>query len=542
MNFAKTFCKPSATVALMPAGLPIRIQYNEHGLAQAVRIGFDEHIDANKYLESASSVDDATLKELLQRIKGFVPQAISLTGGTTWVYGVMYTGKIPCEEGPIPAALYDAYVKDIINGGYYQFYAGFVRSLAASFQGPLVTKNFLTSNGFNCLPQMVIPVSMSDDTLQMMMNTNWSPFKYPFIAGFFIFEELNCRYASSNLLQIKVTNEPDPFVDIDGYLKGEVITESGRTYTFNYSAIIHHGVSKGCTLLVERETADSALDILVTRLSPEADRMLETMNHDVKCPVCGKVYKAGLSDAPIECDDPHCLSHEYYTAQKMMEVFKLPSFSYNSYKSLVESKTIICLTDLLEVPICKDQEIKVSLAEAMYAAIPTSVVPNIEILERFANKCNNSVESVVYYLENPLRIETDLDIMDPIVRRLAKWLEDPYNVSTLTTIFARVKISEKLQKFDGAPIFRGNTIAVTGKFKRGDYREIESILMSYAATVVPSIERGQDLPDVILVGSLNEGISGELIQKAKLHNIPIVYEDEFFVKYEIDQDLANNLL
>ena len=178
----------------------------------------------------------------------------------------------------------------------------------------------------------------------------------------------------------------------------------------------------------------------------------------------------------------------------------------------------------------------------MYAAIPTSVVPNIEILERFANKCNNSVESVVYYLENPLRIETDLDIMDPIVRRLAKWLEDPYNVSTLTTIFARVKISEKLQKFDGAPIFRGNTIAVTGKFKRGDYREIESILMSYAATVVPSIERGQDLPDVILVGSLNEGISGELIQKAKLHNIPIVYEDEFFVKYEIDQDLANNLL
>lgn len=533
MKFSKTFCKPSANVAVIPAGLIVKLQYNQNGILQKC----DVVINTSNF-----KLDPDKCKEFFQRIKGFVPNSISVKGGTTWVTGVMYSDRIPCAEGTLPEALYESYIDDIINGGYYQFYGGLVESLAANFQGPLVMKNFLGSNGFNSLPQMVIPVSMTDETLKMLMTTNSFPFKYPFIAGYFIFEELNCRFASSNLLQIKVMNDPEPFVDIDGYLKGEVITESGRTYIFNYSTIIHHGIAKGCTLLLERDEDNSGLTVLATRLGPDADKVPENTDHDIKCPVCGKVYRAGSNDAPVECDDPHCLSHEYFNAEKMMNVLKLPSFSYESYKNLVDAKKIICITDILDLPLYKDEEIKTTLAEAMYAVIPSSVVPNFDILERFSNKCNHNIETVVYYLENPLRIQTDLDIVDPMVRKLADWLSDPYNVSTLTTIFARVTIDEKLQKFDGAPIFRGNTIAVTGRFKRGDYPEIESILRSYAAEVVPSIEKGKDLPDVLLIGSMNDGISGEMIQKAKAHNIPIAYEDEFFVKYEIDQDLAQNLL
>lgn len=541
MKFAKTFCKPSAQVAVVPAGLPIELQYNQYGMIQSMRIGLGDQLDPNHSLASPE-LDSVTYKQLFERIKQFVPHSISLTGGTTWIYGIMYTDKIPCVEGPLPVALYNAYVEDILAGGTYHFYAGYIHSLAASIQGPLMIKNFLGMNNFTCLPQIVVPVSMTDETISMMMNTHSFPFKYPFVGGFLIFEELNCRYASSNLLQLNVVNTPEPFVDIDGYLKGEIVTESGRTYIFNYPALIHHNVEKGCTLLVERDSNGGALEILATRLGPQVDRVPETVNHDIKCPVCGKVYRAGSNDAPVQCDDPHCLSHEYHTAAKMMRILRQPSMSYESYKNLVDAKKVICITDLLELPICKENEIKASLAEAIYAAIPTSVVPDISLIERFANKCNNRVESVVYYLENPLRIETDLDITDPIVRRLARWLQDPYNVSTLTTIFSRVVISQKMQKFDGAPIFRGCKIAITGRFKRGDYTEIESILMSYAATVVPSIELGEDLPDLVLVGSTNEEISGQMIQKARLHNIPINYEDEFFVRYEIDQDLAHNLL
>lgn len=539
MKFAKTFCSPSSTVAVVPVGLPIKLQYNEHGMLQKFSVGFSLDLDPSYEDPDAGEFN---YNELFLKIKGFVPKTISLTGGTTWVYGVMYSDNIPCDEGIVPQSLYKSYIRDIIDGGKYTFYAGYVKSLAVTFQGPLVIRNFLSGSKFNLIPQIIVPLTMTDETLQMMMNPGTYPFRYAFIAGFFIFENLDCRYSASNLIQLNVTKNIKPFVDADGFVKGEIKTGSGRTYTFNYSAILHHGVTKDCTLLIQRDDESSALSILSTRIGNTAEKVLETSLHDIKCPVCGKVFKAGNNDAPIQCDDPHCLSHLYNDAVKMMSCLGLPSLSYKSYKALVDSKKIVCLTDLIELPPCQDVEIKTTLANAMYSVIPVSVIPSFDLIERFANKCNNSIETVMYYAQNPKRIRTDLDLIDPILVRFEKWLEDPYNVSTLSTIFARVKIDNKLQKFEGDPIFRGLKFAVTGRFKRGDYPEIESILRSYAAEVVPSIEKGTSLPDMILIGSLNDGISGEVIQKARIHNIPIQYEDDFFVKYEIDQDLARNLL
>ena len=539
MKFSKQFCKPSSSVSVVPVGLPLKLRYNQNGLLETFSIGFSTNLDCEYQDPDAGEFN---YNELFAKIKGFVPNSISLSGGTTWVYGVLYTDNIPCDEGIVPQALYSSYIADIIKGGFYEFYAGYVHSLAAVFRGPLVIRNFLSSNKFDLLPHVIVPLTMSDDTLQSLLNPGAYPFKYSFIAGFLIFEELSCRYSAANLLQINVTRAIEPYVDADGYLKGDVVTESGRTYTFNYSALLHHQVLKDCTLLVEREEETSGLNILSTRAGKNIEKVPDNAAQDIKCPVCGKIFRGGADDAPIQCDDPHCLSHEYNNALKLLDTFKLPSLSYNSYKALVDSKKIICLTDLMELPPCQDVEIKTTLAMAMYAVIPTSVVPNFDLLERFANRCNNKVETVVYYLENPRRIETDLDIVDPITRRFADWLEDPYNVSSLTSVFARVKISEKLQKFDGDPIFRGVTLAITGKFKRGDYPEIESILRSYAADVVPEIVPGAKLPDAIIIGSLNDGVSGSMIQKARLHNIPLQYEDEFFTRYEIDQDLQKNLL
>lgn len=539
MRFSKTFCKPAATVSIVPVGLPVKLEYNENGLLKKFTIGFSIYLDPSYNDPDAGEYN---YNELFERIKRFVPKSISTTGGTTWVYGVFYSDNIPCDEGILPQALYKSYIKDIISGGSYKFYAGYVHSLAASFKGPLVIRNFLSLSKFETLPQVIVPVNMSNETLQMAMNPGTYPFKHSYIAGFLIFEDTNCRYSATNLLQINVAKDIDPFVDSDGYLKGEITTESGRTYKFNYSAIVHHGVSKGCSLLVERDDANSNMSILSTRLGVNVERVIDNSGKDAKCPVCGKVYRVGQNDAPVQCDDPHCLSHLYNDAVRFLTILNLPTMSYNSYKALVDSKKIICLTDLLELPPCREQEIKTTLATAMYALTPTSAVPNFDVLERFANKCNNSVETVVYYLQNPRRIETDLDITDPIIRRLVVWLEDPYNVSSLITLFSRIKIDAKLQKFDGAPIFRGNTFVITGKFKRGDYNEIASIIRSYAAEVIPSIEKGKDLPDGVIVGSLHDGVSGEVMQKAKLHGIPIMEEDDFFVRYEIDQDLANNLL
>lgn len=537
MRFSKTFCRPSSTVVVVPCGLPVKLQYNEYGLLQKLSIGFTLDLDPN-YEEL--NPEEYKYMELFSRVKKLVPQSIRTTGGTTWVYGVLYTDRIPTDEGLIPAALYESYIDDIIKGSSYTFYAGYVYSLAASFRGPLVIRNFLSSSKFDLLPQIVVPLTMSDDTLEMLTRPGSYPFRNSFIGGFFIFEDLNCRYSATNLLQLRVTNDIVLYVDADGYMKGDVKTESGRTYTFDYSAILRHDVTKNSAILVERDE-HQVMSILSTRIGPAIEKAIGGAK-EIKCPVCGKFMIAGHDDAPIQCDDPHCLSRNYANGQKLLETLRLPGMSYNSYKTLVDSKAIISISDLLDLPPCQNSEIKVSLAQAIYSIIPTEVVPDFGIIERFANKCNNQIETVNYYLENPLRIETDLDMTDPIVKRLVQWLQDPYNVSDLTSVLAHVTIDNKLQKFDGAPIFRGRKIAITGKFRRGDYPEIKSILTSYAAEVVPSIELHESLPDVVLIGSLNDGISGQMIQKARIHNIPIAYEDEFFVQYEIDQDLAQNLL
>lgn len=537
MKFTKTFCRPSAVVSAVPAGLPIKLQYSEHGVLQTFRIGFVPNLDP-MYEEEGLKYNN---KELFNKIKGFVPNSIATKGGTTWVFGILYSENVPTVEGDIPKGLYQSYIDDLMKGGQYHFYGAYAKSLALQLNGSLIIRNFLTAAKFDLLPQIIVPTSMKDDTLNMLMDDSY-PFNKPFVAGYIIYEDLNCRYVPDVLKQIKVTNEPKLTIGEDGFWKASVVSESGEEFIFNYSSILHNNIKKGSILLAERQDSNHALAIRATRMKSGAQLVPKSSPDAVKCPICGKVNALGTDNTPYQCNDPHCLSHQYSDVQKMLKVLGLEELSYESYSEGVKNKTITCLTDVLELPHYKEKDIIISLAQAINSVVPAVVVPNTDIFERFANKCNNEPETVCYYLDNPLRIETDLDITDPIIRRFVTWLEDPYNVSTVKTILDIVKVEARKKKFDGDPIFRGNSFIITGKFKRGDYQEIASILESYNAKVSPSFEPGEKLPNAIIQGSLNDGISGQIIQKARLHNIPIVDEDDFFTRYEIDEDMARNLL
>lgn len=538
MKFAKTFCKPNSVLSVVPAGLPVKLQYNQNGVLMSFKIGFTRDL-APDYVEPGLKFDH---DELLKKIKGFVPNMISTRGGTTWIYGIFYSDVVPMTEGPIPKALYQTYIDDLLKGGKYEFYAGYVKSLAVSLTGSLIIRNFLTSVGFNLLPQVIVPTSVQEETFNMLMNPNTYPFNRQFVAGYMIFEDLNCRYVADNLMQIKVTNKPELFVDADGYWKAEVVSESKETYTFNYSSIVRNDVAKGSIILVESDTYNNALKIVATRTKAGAQIVPKNAPESVKCPICGKVNKVGVDDAPLQCDDPHCLSHMYSDVVKLLRTLKLPELSQEDYVNKVASGDITCLTDVLALPEYHDNKVVCSLSQAISAVVPASVVPNSELIERFANKCNNSPETVMYYLDNPLRIETDLDIVDPIAKRFAAWLQDPTNILTVKAILDIVEIQARSKKFEGYPIFRSMSFIITGRFKRGDYHEIASILESYDAKVSPAFEPGEPLPNAVIQGSLNEGVSGAVIQKARVHNIPILLEDDFFQQYEIDDDLAKNLL
>lgn len=535
MKFTETFCKPSSSVTIVPIGLPVILQYNEHGLLQKVLVGYGNNL---KKVQETYPIDANIYDKFFAGVKKIAPQSISTKGGTTWVYAVMYTDRVPCDEGKLPEALFDSYIKDIADNGMYKLYAGHVYSLASSFRGPLIVRNFLSASKFELLPQVIVPTRMTDATIDAAMQSTKAQFHKDYIAGFFIFEQLECRYLSANMFQFTCTNNPEIHIKEDGTWKGTVVTKSGTELEYPYSLILHHQISKNTSFIVHSSNVVGDYEIIATRMNQDAELVLGAVQ-EVKCPVCRKVCKLGFNDNEYKCDDPFCLSHQYPQVEKMITVFELPELTYEEYKHIVKNEEIVCLSDILELPRYSEHKVTTTLANALFAA--TQNIP-FSLLERFANKCNNDVDSVKYYLDNPLRIETDLDMVNPEVARFAKWLESPYNVSTITSILELVNIEKMTKKFDGDPIFRGNIIAITGKFKRGSLPEIESILRSYAAEVTTTIERGDKLPHVIITGSTNENISGAIIQKARTHNIPIIEEDEFFVKYEIDEDLQRNLL
>ena len=148
---------------------------------------------------------------------------------------------------------------------------------------------------------------------------------------------------------------------------------------------------------------------------------------------------------------------------------------------------------------------------------------------------------MLYYLKNPTRISTELRMNDVHCKKFIEWITDPYNLTSVTTLFSCVELRARTKKFEGAPIFRNNTFVLTGKFKRGSYKEIASILESYEAKVLPEINSIQAV-NAVIVGGTNEDISGQIIKAARQLNIPTVDEDKFFAIYDIDSDLTANLL
>lgn len=535
MDFTKTFCKPGSCVTAVPAGLQLVLEYNEHGLFNKFYIGWNSDLK----ISSEKELDDQTYADLFYKIKDFVPATISTKGGTTWIYGVLYSTVIPCDDGNIPNCLIDSYIKMILENGRFTFYGGYVTSLAVSFQGPLIIQNFLKVSKFNPMPQVIVPLNLTDDTIDAMTHYGKVSFDRDYIAGFFVFEELSCRYASMDLVQLTVAKEPTLWIDQAGFWKGTIESASGVQAGFNYSVILHYGIEKGTTVLLQNMDTDP--EVITTRMGSSARIIPLQANEDVKCPICKKICKLGAFENPFKCDDPHCMSHEYPAVRHMLNCFKMSEMSYyGQYKDLLDSKSLLCVTDVFTLPQYKDAEITTTLANLLYAMMGTQV--RYEVLERFANKCSNKVETLKYYLNNPLRIETDLDVVDNEVVKVVKWLEDPYNVTTITTMLDIVKVAESEKKFDGDPIFRGNRFVLTGLFKRGDIKEVESILRSYAAQVSTSIELGDQLPNAVIIGGMNEGISGQVIQKAKIHHIPVIDEDDFFERYQIDRDMRENLL
>ena len=526
MMFAKTICTPGSYVEVIPQGLLAELQYNSDGLLEKIILELQD----NPLAKSDIPAKEAD-PESFRALAAFVPNTIPLKGGTTWVYGVFYTDNIPTTPGSLPYNMIDDYLKLAVNGEQFRFYGGLAQSGAASFKGSLSIRNWLGLAKFTVLPGIVVPIDMTEDTMNMMMTTGNYSFMYPYIAGYITFNSDSHSIEYSGLRQCTVENVTT-FLDDFGYYKATLDTDDGK-YIVNYSDVAAYNIQKGSLILYYN---DEYFNIVGSTPTEHAEA--HPVSNTVTCPVCNKKYRLP-EYGPVTCDDPHCLSTQYGQVVRMLDILKLPSMTPERYKQACNDHEITCVTDVLVLPEYADVRPEVSLSDAIRSIVPIDVCASEEFFTKLAASCNQSVDSLMYYVTNPIHMETDLNMTSVPAKKLIAWLSDNYNVLSLQTILTAVSVSGPKQTFDGPPIFRNTSFVLTGKFKRGPHSYIASVIRSYSGDVtdIDSLTRG-----AVIVGSMQEDIEGRVINIARRKNIKCFDEDQFFAQYEIDQDLAKNLL
>lgn len=531
MIYAKTVCKkPGSYVEIVPVGLRVSLQYNQNGLIQSAKMLID---DGDDTVEIDREHYTAMLK--------FVPNKIMLTGGTTWVDGVFYFADIPVDAGVLPDCCYQTYLARLLKDDCMcEFYAATVTSYAASFVGAQTIRNWLSANQFKILPGAVVPLEMTEDTIKLMLQTGAYSFKYPYISGFYVFTNAETGYVPADLRQGTVEDIATG-LDEAGYVKSAVQLDESFNgenviLNLNYSDICSHSIQTKASLLY---CVGDYVEILATRSSDPAVRLKVVDNH-ITCPVCGKIYVAP-NHGPVQCDDIHCLSLAYPDVCRILQEFELPLISIDDFRQLIVDKKIITATDILCVEPYSEMTIKGDLLKVLMAAAPAVLSNDEAFFTKLLHECNYSVDTLMYYLNNPMKMVTELDLVTVSAKRFVEWCKDEYNVLTVKTLLSAVHIEDTSLHFEGAPIFRGNKFVLTGKFKRGDLSKVTQILEGYAATILPDFDK--EVPTMLITGGTDEGIEGRLVQAARKFNVPVVDEDSFFTHFEIDADLqASHLL
>lgn len=509
--FAKTCCKPGSFVEFVPIGLLVKLQYNQNGVLEGASI------DVGYSYEPCSA-------EQFNYIKSKVPQSIRLSGGTTWVDAVITPRVIPDVEGVLPYCIYP----DIIGIEDVKVFGVNVNSLAAAFRGPRVVRNWLSTNKFEPVPGMVIPSALSDEVVKSALNIGSSAewIKYPFISELVEMGVEDTIIHRIDMNRFLVASVSQVFTE-SGYLMDELKHGSDATL-INATSGFKFNIQKGSYVIMH--------DGKPIASTPQNKMRPSSIN----CMFCGKPISLAQS-GPVQCEDENCLSRNFGEACKILNVFDLPALSYTQYIKGVKDKEITCVTDVLELPDYRDLRISGSLEQVIRAAVPTEICPFDNFLFQFVGSCNHSVDTFKYYIEHPLQIRTELLSEDSeVAARLIAWLADPYNSSTVLSILSRVTVITPEKKFDGAPIFRNRTFMITGKFKRGSLNDITSIIKSYSGSVITPGEAM--ICDAVIVGDLNTDIDGKTIQSAKLRSIPVLSETQFFEQFDIDSDIAANLL
>lgn len=522
MLFTKTLCKAGALVYIVPSGLLVTLRYDAHGVLSKVYEGVTDKTD----------LGESFLKSLVRQ--GLVPATIRLHGGSTDIQGVFYSNEVKAPEGQIPYCEFDRIRSDIESGNPgYKFYVGNVDSGSMPITASSL-QSWVKMVGLEVLPCWAVPANANDDMLKAyIVNNAHINFEYPLIAGYFLFEgPSKPQFIETHLDTYTVTNSPVTLIDFDGYIKyglqfGDV------SKVIDYPDAVHFNIHKGSQVIIDRESGN-----VIWSDSQNADASTR-LSKRITCSSCHKILDVPES-GNMTCSDYFCTSRLYPRIKRFLTILKLDMFSTEDFDKEIAKGNITILPDILLLPQYKDIKVQRPLSEIFLACIDGDVGVSKDWVTKFCNKCNNSYDTLKYYLEGPRRIATELDVVIP--PRLMQWIDEPRNLVELQTIIDSEQIeianSDRITKFDGAPVLRDKRIMITGTFKHGTTEDIIAILQSYSATVVTQMDKKVQC---VVVGDIKENIDGLAIHAARELDIPMFDETAFFARYTIDEDLEKFL-
>lgn len=520
--FIRNFLKAGDYVTMIPIGLMLKVQYNEKGMIEKIYTwpSNEDHTD-----------------ELLTIIldNSTVPRKIPIVNGTSWVYGlILDPNYVPIAEGTLPECINDLYFKHFTaTPGTCKFYAATIYSHAIAFKAAISTRQWLVANGFETLPGFIFAANSTEESFTHALELAKLPINMPRISGYMTFGMGECEYHPLSFKQY-VVKSVQTFSDMSGRIYGKLTHSSGEL-NVDFSEIVKFNIHPNSLILCDE---DDEILWYYTAQNVGAARPSQ-----IACPSCGKLISV-VPDRITQCSDPHCNSRLFGRVNQMLKTFNLPTMSYEDYQIITQQYGLeFAVPDALTWEKLEDKlPVQTSISYILRAIVPEYVVPasNSSLFNAFCNRCNNAIDTVRYYITYPDKIATEPMFEGLALNSFLVWLGDPQNVNDVMSLLSSdyLQVTATDRKFDGAPIFRSNIFAITGKFMHGTSQDIISILQSYSGTVVDKFQQNLTC---LIVGDLNEDVNGYFIRQCKTHRIPVVSESEFFAKYDIDSDLVENL-
>ena len=514
----KTDVMVGDTVRVVPLGFLAQVDYNSNGVISGV-YSLDEEGNVSYKLDSNVTAKLQKCNVVPSRVVN--SKKCSVQG--VFTYDLLSVSDMVCVGK-------DAYLKKIVsefNLDDVSFYAYNLIDSKVTY-GAYQQNTLLSMMGFKVCDSFVIS---SDVKKKSNLNNIPVMLKYPFVCGYSVLQRGNdFRYVPEYFTYSKVVSVSRE-VNHSGYILASVICLDEYEIRVHYPDVVKFNVQKGSYVIV-----DSGRIVYCS----DRNNYSKKVEREFHCEFCGSLITSPVTGY-LKCSYDNCTSNMYPQVENMLNVFGLEFLPYSDYISYVKSGYILSLSDVLDLERYKDTTVHCTVSDILKAVCPVSVVKDRSFFDKFVEFCK-SVESVNYYISNPSDISKDMSSFLPynMCKSFEQWIDNPENLLTVQTFMSMDNIHIKTNSvtLDVPKIFRNKTIYLEGKFRRGSYETVSSILRSYGADISAKFDNRSNC---VIVGDLEKNIESiPVVDIALSYNIPVFTETAFFNSYGIDNDIEES--